>query len=310
MDENTEIQNTKIDKQVEDSDDDILSYINPEYDIPIYISKYKKILVLSGGGIKGIAHIGVLKALDELKYLNKFEVFAGTSVGALIVGLYVIGYKPEELRDFILKFDLGSMKSVNLINILSHFGLDSGHKIDYVIKRLIKAKNVDPDISLVDLYILTRKKLVFTTVCLNSASPVYISYENFPTLSFYKAIRMSFSIPWFYTPVEHDGKLYIDGGCIDNYPIQHFKDQIDKVFGVYLVDTNEYIDKIENIETYTLRVFHCFMEGVNINSKKGFEKYTLSVHIKCTSAIAYGLSVEQKEELYKIGYNAMVNYKI
>lgn len=290
-------------------EDKINVHLNEDYDIPLYKrNKFKKILVLSGGGIKGISHIGALKALEELGYLDKFETFAGTSVGALIIGLYVIGYKPDELLEFISKFDLSLMKSINVLNILDNFGLDCGIKIDYVVRRLIVAKKIDPDITLSDLYDITKKKLIFTTVCLNTVSTEYLSHEDYPNLSFYKAIRMSFAIPWMYTPVEYNNKLYVDGGCIDHYPIDLFKDKIDDVLGIYLTDINDIIDKIDNIETYTFRVFQCFMEGVNINSKKGYENCTILVNLKPISIVAYGLDKKEKEGIYKIGYDSVYQF--
>jgi NTE family protein len=287
---------------------------DPEFDIPIYIGKnnqdkkFKKILVLNGGGIKGIAHVGAFQALEELGYLDKFEVFAGTSVGALLLGLLVVGYKPTDMYEFIIKFNLDSMKSINFLNVLDNFGLDTGVKIEYVIKRLIEAKGFDQNITLSDLYDKTNKKVVFTTVCLNTVSVEYISHTNYPTLPLYKAIRMSLSIPWIYTPVEHNNNLYVDGGCIDNYPIGLFKNELSDVLGVYLTEINDTVDKIDNIEMFTFRVFQCFMEGVNTNSKKGYEDCTVTVNMKPISLIDYGLDRVQKDNMFKIGYNSVMDY--
>ena len=66
-------------------------------------------LVLSGGGIKGIAHVGALYALDKLDILNNITEFAGTSVGSLVLALYVIGYKPVEMYEFIKAFNFKSV---------------------------------------------------------------------------------------------------------------------------------------------------------------------------------------------------------
>lgn len=59
-------------------------------------------LVLSGGGVKGAAHIGVLKALEEEKI--KFNFISGTSSGSIVAGLYVSGYKPEEIYEIFKKY--------------------------------------------------------------------------------------------------------------------------------------------------------------------------------------------------------------
>lgn len=285
--------------------------VDPKFDIPVYDKKKdrkkKTVLVFSGGGIKGVAHIGVLKGLDELGYLNNFDTFAGASVGSLILALYLVGYTPDELKEFILKFDLGRMKSINIFGILESFGLDSGKKFQYVLERLISAKNVDPNITLKELHEKVGKTFYFTTVCLNTHTVEYLSHEKYPDLPLITALRMTSAIPWFYTPVQYKGRLYVDGGCIDNYPINLFKDRLDDVMGFYITETNDVVDKIDNLEVATLRIFQCFMEGVNFNSKKGFEKYTIDVNMESISIINYELDEKKKMELFKVGYDTILN---
>src|SRR5438445_77313 len=72
----------------------------------------KKIIVLSGGGMKGIAHIGGLQALDDRDCLTHINTVAGTSIGALIGTLLVIGYTPREIYEFVLHFDIAKMGSI------------------------------------------------------------------------------------------------------------------------------------------------------------------------------------------------------
>jgi len=290
-------------------DDKNIYNIHPDYDIPVYSpnKQLKKILVFSGGGIKGISYIGVLKALEDLNYLNNFEIFAGTSIGSLMLGLYVIGYTPDELYEFIINFDLAKMKSINIFNMLHFYGLDKGNKVEYVIKRLISAKELDPDITLSELYDLTKKEIIITSVCLNSRSIEYLSYRNYPNLQLSKAIRMSISIPWFYTPVLYNNKLYVDGGCIDNYPIAYFKENIDDVLGIYLVDSKDSVENINNLEMCTMRIIQCFMDGVNINSKKGYEQYTINIQFEYINIVDYEIDVNKKKEIYQKGYDTIMD---
>jgi NTE family protein len=308
-----------MDKQIQEEllailGDDAVTYrIHPDYDIPLYTSnvsqqKRKKVLVLSGGGIKGIAHIGALKALEELGYLDGVEIFAGASVGALIIGLLVAGYTPDELNEFIDQFDANSVRSINFLGILDNFSLDDGVKIDYVVRNLLLVKKCDPDTTLADLYDKTGKKIVFSTLCLNTSTVEYISHDNYPNLPLYKAMRMSFSVPWLYSPIEYNKKLYIDGGCRDNYPISIFKDQLDEVLGVYLMDNTSFTEKIENIETFTFRVIECFMEGVNLYAMNGYEQQTVKVLLKPISLINFSVGKKHKNEMFSIGYNSMMSY--
>ena len=213
------------------------------YHIPIYKSKKnnkllnKKILVMSGGAIKGIAHIGVLKALETKNIIKNITTFAGTSVGSLILALYIIGYTADELYNIIKLFKIDKLKFITFSGFLEDYGLDSGVKMEYVVKRLISAKNFNKEITLKELYNKTNKTLILTTTCLNTMEAEYISYKNYPDISLYKAIRMSISIPIFYTPVKHNGYFYVDGGCIDNYPVHIFQNDINNVIGAYLEES-------------------------------------------------------------------------
>jgi len=270
------------------------------------IKKHKRNLVLCGGGIKGIAHIGVLYALDKLQCLDKFEELTGTSVGGLIVALYALGYSPVELYEFIKLFNLGKLKNISIMNI-PLFGLDVGDKFEYVIKRLIKSKGLNENITLKELYEKTKKTLILVTVCLNTMEICYLSHLTFPELPIYLAIRMSTSIPFIYCPVSYKEKLYIDGGCLDNYPISIYKDNLKETVGILLIDSKDTIDKIDNLETYILRVLQCMMIGMFINLKKGYENCTVEVHVESINFSDYDINDQKKDELFIKGYKAVMS---
>lgn len=268
--------------------------------------KYKTKLVLSGGGIKGIAHIGVLYALDKIKCLEKITEFSGTSVGSLIMSMYVLGYTPAELYDFIKLFNLGKLKNISIMNI-HLFGLDTGSRIEYVIKRLIKGKKLNENITLKELYEIKKKKMLFTTFCLNTMEVFYISHETHPDLPLYLAIRMSISIPFIYCPVEYNGHFYVDGGIFDNYPMNVFKDDIDNTIGILLVDSKDTIEKINDLETYVLRVIQSMMIGMSINAKNGYEKNTIEIHVESINIVNYEIDDVKKDQLFIKGYKSLMN---
>lgn len=267
----------------------------------------KTTLILSGGGIKGLALIGSFRALESLNVITDITTFAGSSVGALIMSLYVIGYNANELYKFIKFFNFDIIKNIKLLNIFSEFGVDNGQKVEHMLEKLIINKKLDKNITLSDIFNKTGKELIFTSVCLNTTQVSYISYKNYPELPLIQAIRMTISIPWFYSPVLHCSKLYVDGGCIDNYPIHLFKDNLDSVIGIYLLDSYGDIDDITNLETYSIQVVKCFMQGMSFNSTKGYEKNTIFINLKDINIIDYNLSIDKKKELCKIGFKTVMN---
>lgn len=301
----------------ESIDDELYKFIGvndicDEPNIPIYKPKHPKFkkdtLVFSGGAIKGIALIGVLKALQVNGILDHITTFSGASVGTLIILLHILGYSPEEMLDFIKSFDFSRIKQISVKNLLTSYGLDSGVRLEYVIKRLIGKKGYNEDITLKDLFDTTGKKIVLATVCLNTKKTVYMSHESHPDIQVYKAVRMSSSIPVYYTPVFYDKYYYIDGGCIDNYPIHIFKDKIDNVIGVYLYEEKPVTHEINSLETCLFEIINCLMKGADYNSIKGYEEYTIRIDLEDYGFVNYGIGIEEKKKMFSTGFNSTVTF--
>lgn len=272
------------------------------------INRKKTILVLSGGGVKGIAHIGALKALQEIGELDNITTYCGSSIGGLLCALLLIGYTPDELRTFIYAIDLDKLKDLNIGNIFKHYGLDDGKRMDIVLEKMFFAKNYNPKITLSELYLQTQKKLILTSTCLNDKKLYYISNETFPELPVITAIRMTTAIPLFFVPIKYKNKTYIDGACIDNFPIHLFSDSLDVVIGLFLADIKDYIAEITNIEELLLHVIQCLIEGASCGSIKGYEKNTIKISVKNVSTVDFRIKTTIKQQLFNIGYNAINQY--
>ena len=266
-------------------------------------------LVLCGGGVKGISHIGALYALSVIGYLKNIENFAGTSVGGMIIALHVMGYSPAELYDFIKLFNLHKIKDISITNIYS-FGFDTGSKFEYIIKRMIKSKGHNENITMNELYNKTKKHITLVTVCLNTMELCYISHETFPDLEVSIAIRMTTSIPFIFCPVSYKDKLYVDGGCMDSYPISVFKNNLDKTIGILLIDSHNTIDKIDNLETYIFRVLECMNTGMSVKLNQGYEENTIEIHVENINFINYDINQDTKDQLFIQGFKSIIENKL
>lgn len=265
-----------------------------------------KVLVLSGGSVKGIAHIGVITALDRLGKLKNIDTFAGTSIGSLICALVVLGYDSHELHQFIMRFQLELLKNLKFENLLDKLGLDDGRKMEYVLKILIKQKTNDADITLGKLYEKTKKRLIIATTCLTDDNICYLDYENEPYMPLHLALRMSMCIPYMYVPITYKNKMYVDGACIDNYPIGLFKDRLHEVIGVYLRQPKCETSEINNIEQFTYRLLLCitnFTERMSENYKDN----TIYIDIKDISTFDFDLSLNKKKQMFESGYYATIH---
>ncbi|MFC1666223.1 patatin-like phospholipase family protein [Nanoarchaeota archaeon] len=174
----------------------------------------KKIgLVLGGGGAKGFAHIGVLKFLEEKNI--PIDYVAGTSIGAIIGALYCLGYSSFEIEKiakttkFKQLFDLTLPKK----------GLIKGEKIEIYLKHLFENKKFSD---------LKKPLFVVSTDIINFHEVIF----NKGDLT--KAVRASISIPGIFHPVPNKNKILVDGGVLNNLPIDVLQKKADSIIAVNL----------------------------------------------------------------------------
>ncbi len=166
--------------------------------------KKKVALVLSGGGARGIAHIGVIEELEKQGY--EITSIAGTSMGSVIGGVYALG-QMDVLKNWA--YTLDKRKVFSLVDFtINKYGMVRGDKVSKKMKKLIPDKNIE-DLSIpyaaVSVDMIAKKEVVFR--------------EG----SIYDAIRASVSIPTVFTPVKTEHRLLVDGGILNNIPIDHVK---------------------------------------------------------------------------------------
>ncbi|MCK3683255.1 patatin-like phospholipase family protein [Maribellus sp. YY47] len=163
----------------------------------------KKIaLVLSGGGARGLAHIGVIEELLKRDY--EITSIAGTSMGALVAGVYAQG-KLSEFRDWVTALD--QFEVFKLVDFtFSAAGLVKGERVLNTIKEFIPDTRIEDlpiPYSATAVDIIQHREIVFRSGML------------------FDAIRASIAIPTVFTPIEKDGMILVDGGVMNNVPISN-----------------------------------------------------------------------------------------
>jgi NTE family protein len=185
-------------------------------------------LVLGSGGARGYAHIGVIEAIEKKGY--EIKSIAGSSMGALIGGLYAVG-KLEEYKQWVLNlnyYDIYQLLSISLVD----GGLVDAEKV------FDKIKNFIGDVNIEDLPI--QYKAVATD--LNTQEPII--FEKGKLID---AIRASIAVPTIFVPVYKDNHILVDGGVLNPLPINlTSKDQTDLKIAVNLDANikNKYIIEI------------------------------------------------------------------
>jgi len=167
-------------------------------------------LVLSGGGVKGIAHIGLIKALNEYK-LNA-EVVSGTSVGALVGALYANGNSIDQMLNFFRETPLVKYNFFTFVKP----GLMDTEKFHELFKRHFHE----------DSYQALKKKLYVTTTNLQDGDQ-----RLFSSGELVRTLLASAALPPVFSPVEIEGQLYADGGIMNNFPIEPLMEECEFIIG-------------------------------------------------------------------------------
>jgi len=265
----------------------------------------KDILVISGGSIKGFTSLGCITKLKELDIINNLKVYCGTSIGSVICLLLLIGYEAQQIYQILYEIDLDILIEYdNDIIDDSCFGISTSNPFMNIIALLFKKKNIDPDITFKKLYELIPKKIIITGVCLNDLSLNYFSYEKTPDMSVLLAIRISISLPFVFKPVSYNNKIWIDGGCLNDYPIDIFDNELEKVIGIYTrdnYDTN--MLEFENKFTYIYQVIKCMLKSMSSYKLDVYKKYTINITVDCGNSSLFSISNEEKKRMYDMGYN-------
>lgn len=172
-------------------------------------------LVLSSGGARGIAHIGVIEELEKSGY--RITSIAGTSMGSVVGGMYALG-KLEEYKQWLLQ--VTKMDIIKFLDLtIGHGGLVKGEKIVQVMNGFIG------DAMIEDL------RLPYTAVAVDIKRHKEV---HFRSGSLMKAIRASISIPTVFLPVNYDHSSLVDGGVLNPLPL----DAVSRTPGDMLVAVN------------------------------------------------------------------------
>ncbi|MCB0706482.1 MAG: patatin-like phospholipase family protein [Saprospiraceae bacterium] len=241
---------------------------------------YKVGLALSGGGARGIAHIGVIKAL--LEHEIQVDVIAGTSAGSIIGTLFAAGKSPEEMKTFV--------ESASLIRSLfparPNKGLLNLHYLNKQLSKHIKEDSFDA--LKIPLHVNMTKLSTGETVVRHSGM-------------LFEIVCASCAIPLVFQPVIIEEETYVDGGLLLNLPTSVIRDQCDVLIGVNLIPFREVPEKkIKSVKSVLERCF-----DLTIINHSQLEREICDVLIEPEAVSDYHIFQFQKvEELIELGYQS------
>ena len=184
-------------------------------------TKLIKHLVISGGGINGISYLAGLDFLYDNDLLIKVEKISTASVGSIIGFLYLLGFEPIQMGDLFESFGWKDIIDPDLNIRADNFsGIIKGVKIINILTDVLKDKNLKKKLTFKELYEITEKDFYVTGVNCYTKKTEYFSHIDTPEMSVLLAIRISIAVPILFKPVVLNNAIYVDGGTLENLPIE------------------------------------------------------------------------------------------
>ncbi|HEX8039711.1 MAG TPA: patatin-like phospholipase family protein [Chryseosolibacter sp.] len=233
-------------------------------------------LVLSGGGARGIAHLGVMKALDEFGVT--FHHISGTSAGSIAGCMYSYGYKPDEIVKILQSISF--FKSLKLAwtwtGLLSFDGLREA-LLKYMPENSFESLKIPVTLAVTDI----KKGKV----------------EYFSTGELMTPIQASCSVPAVFKPVQYQGGVYVDGGILDNLPVKAIHDKCDFIVGSHC----NFITSEFDIRNFRSVIERSLLMAINGNTM--VSKSLCNVLIEPPDVGKYsGFDLGKAMEIFEIGY--------
>jgi len=270
-------------------------------------------LCLSGGGIKGAAHIGVIKALEEANI--KIDCISGASSGSIVAAMYAMGYKSDKIFDFFKIYG----KEISKINWWLIFklifslafrkkicieGLNNGNKLGQIINEQARKKNIRlisdikmplliPSVNLYDGSIN-----LFSSINNNRKYSDEVNIIN--NIEIGKAVQASCAYPGIFCPVNIDGKKLVDGGIRENTPWKELKDiGTEKIISVVFEEEKRPKKNVNILDCITGSM------GIMMHELYNYEIEGIEYLLKINTKDVWLLEIEKTEELYNLGYEKM-----
>ncbi|MDF2840987.1 MAG: hypothetical protein K0Q99_1759 [Clostridia bacterium] len=235
-----------------------------------------KNLIFEGGGVKGIAYIGALSVLEQKGVLKNIKRVGGASAGAIIALLLALEYSVAEIKEIMWSMDLERFMDSswgvirNTDRLLKEFGWYKGDYFQNWISDLVEKKTGSKLTTFqeLDKQKLSRQLYLIGTN-LSTGFAAIFSNRHTPEMTLVEAVRISMSIPLFFTAVRNkDHDVCVDGGALENYPIKLFdrSSYIDHYFR-----STDYYDEVnisKSIEEMDSYVYNVETLGFRLDSWK------------------------------------------
>lgn len=277
--------------------------------------------VFGAAGICGIGYAQAYLYVKKLGLASQMRNFAGCSSGSIAASLLACGVTPERILEICLEKNFSDLINVGARSILRFgrkAGIDNGKNFSKWIRKLIKEATGDSEITLAGVHNKYGGRLIIVAVQMTENRAVYLDYTNEPDLPLWKAIRMSCSIPFLYTPVEHNGHYYTDGGLIDPLPMKAFhyeNENVDMINPrtIAFLAINEGVSVFQrggsSLVSHTASYIDCILSRSH-NTMMDEQDWARTIVIDCgkMSSVDFSINKDQKKGLFEKSRLAVIDH--
>lgn len=286
-------------------------------------------LILSGGDIKTLAHIGAMSKLSELGILDKITNIGCSGIGSIIGSLFAVGYNPNEIKEIIMSLDTQKLADIkkglvtDLYKIVASYGASPGGYLVEFIGNLIKRRTGNADYTLKNLWDDRKIVLVITGTDLNTKNTISLWHGSDPDLPIRHAVRMSMSIPYKLQPVQYKTYFIVAGGLLDNCPEHMFDGDFpgDPLAELNLTKPNPYTlaldvlglmdgntqsdEDISSPEKYSAALLNTLFSGNETRYMRPcYWMRTVGIYTPNYPMTRFKLNGDEKTALMNLGYNS------
>ena len=269
-------------------------------------------LVISGGGMRAVAHIGAVQVLEERGLLKGIREFVGVSAGAMFAFCLCIGYSLKEIEQIICGFDFQFIRSITpetMMEFPTNFGIDDRENLLRFLHSLMKQRGIDPDTTFAELKTKSSFRCYATDLC--TCTFREFSKEKSPTVKLTKALQASMCLPAYFIPIEdpETGHMLIDGGVINNYPMSFLtKEEQAQSIGLSFSYNHTSVDEIPDIGSFFMQIFACYYMPRARETETMFAERTILVPKGDYPPWNFEASEEEKQELIGAGKKAALDF--
>jgi predicted acylesterase/phospholipase RssA len=269
-------------------------------------------LAFCGGGIRCVAHVGVLKALQKAGLLTCVKEMIGVSAGALFALLYVLGYSVDQIEDLALNFDfriLGDINPEDLLLFSVSLGLNSGDMLEKLVASILHQKGFHKDITFSELASRTNIGFRCYATELQSSTIKEMSLAASPDMLVRTAVRASMSVPIMYSPVSCGTTLLVDGGLLHNLPLVFLNQaEVIDTWGVLFVSESKKVQSIDSVLDFFKYVYDGVIKMRNLPCIEKYKERLIVIESDDFSALNFGESKDTRGEFIRRAEIATVTF--